>query len=247
MSYLNENTQTEEEELVTQQETVNIIPDIYQTAVIEDYIDLPDGGKLYLNPIRHEEHDEIASAVENAFKNDPAYVERPFYVTVQPNKRTGEPGERVFWDAEAVAAVNDDEVKKTWAAYQKSLTILKTKTEHAVMFKILIDGTHSYVAPDGTEVDLEIKNPLMNPTWEAPIGWVNKFRVMGIPVPDNPFELKYKFVSALITTPTVATDIVMRCIELSLRGTLTVEAVARFRGQVRGALATQTEWPKQAN
>lgn len=211
-----------------------------QIAKIDDWLDLPrNSGRLYLLPIRQEDHADLAARITSQYKKTDEYVEPPYYITEQPNEKTGEPGERVLWDAKSLEKRGTPEEKEWWANYQRSQQVLAKKTEDASMFMIFVDGTYKYISPSGFEVDLRIDD--IDPVFNPPSGWVMKQERMGIELPDNPYDLKYMFVSGLIPDITTSRELVLRCMELSMEGTLTEEALARFRGEVWGQMVRQAK------
>ena len=214
-------------------------------AKIDDWLELPrNGGKLYLLPVRQEDHAGLAARITKQFENSTEYVEQPYYIATEPNQKTGEPGEKVLWDARSLEKRGTDEDKEWMKNYLRSQQVLGKKIEDASMFMIAVDGTYCYETPKGSKIDLIIDD--MEPEFNPPKGWIMKQERMGVELPDNPYDLKYMFVSNLIPDVITSREIVLRCMELSLEGTLTDEAVARFRFEVRGQMVRNAQRASEA-
>lgn len=214
-------------------------------AKIDDWLQLPrNGGKLYLLPVRQEDHADLAARITSQFEKTDEYVEPPFYIVEEPNQKTGEPGEKVLWDAKSLERRGSDEDKEWMKRYQQSQQILSQKIEQASMFMIAVDGTYKYETAKGSTIDLLIDD--MEPEFNPPKGWIMKQERMGVELPDNPYDLKYMFVSGLIPDINFSRELVLRCMELSMEGALTDEALNRFRFEVRGQMVRQAQRVSEA-
>jgi len=208
-------------------------------AQIPEWIDLPGGGSLHMLPVRQEDQAVMAAKVKMQFEASDEYVERPWYWTVEPNPDENEEGERAWWDARSLKRSGTDEEKEWMKNYITSQQVLAAKTEDAVLFMIFVDGTSEYKTPKGDIVNLVIDE--INPEFSPPKGWLLRYEHLHLQVPTNPYELKNEYVSSLLPDRTLVQTAIMRCVELSLKGGLTEEALARFRLQIQREMESNAQ------
>lgn len=199
---------------------------LHDMAKIDDWIELPNGGKLFLLPIKQQDQAELAARIETQFKQTDDYVEHPFYYSVEPTDN--DPGERVLWDDRSLDKSGTDDDKAWMIRYKKSQALLSEKQESASSFMTLVDGTYKYISPQNKEFNILIDDD--NPAFNAPKGWLMKQKRLGFDADNiDPYELKYAFVSSLIPDIDTLRLVFSRVTELSMRGALTQEALNSFR------------------
>jgi len=188
---------------------------------IRDYIQLMNGSKLYLLPITEERISLINHQVEKNFEDSDDFKQQPFYF---PNNDPE--AQPILWEVESMEKDGTPEEKQQWAEYEKSQSLLSQKQWEVLLKTCIIDGTSKLVSRKGSEFDLEIDD--VTGEFSVPEHWRKRQKSLGVELPQDPYELKYLFVSPLISDIQSQQELFLRCSSLAMRGVATEEDVIAY-------------------
>lgn len=205
-------------------------------AKIDPFVELPNGGKLYLFPILQDHFNDLAFRIEEQFNASDKFVEQPYYIIPAEDER--DKAEKVFWDERSVEKSGSDEEKEWFENWKASNQTLQQEILNAQRSMVFIDGVEKYITKKGTEIDLSLEEE--EPEIKLPDWWLRKQERQRINVStykNDPYQAKYDFVSSLITNISVFKTIQNQCIMLALEGALTESSVEYFREAAQSDLA----------
>jgi len=194
-----------------------------------DYVELRNGSKLYLLPLNPMSFHAIVADAEKEF--EPRKIEQPWYWTVEPDA-DGKGGEKVLWTKPDVLKDGSPEEKEAWRAFEQNQIQQNQFIEAEMLKYILIEGTSKLVSRGGNEIDLIIDPVTFE--WDPPPAW--KARLNGN-IPDDPYELKYLYLSPMVGDVEIQRQIGACCNVLTYKGAVTEEGLIRIASFLQGRMA----------
>ena len=211
--------------------------------MLEDFITLPNGSKLYLMPITQADLQGINIIVEKEFADEP--IKPPTYTTK---------ADEIFeWDKESIQLENKRErtgeeleewnqTLEAWDKHEQALQRMAQEIDQRITRFVLTESPRLYQTKRGTEFDLTIDD--LEPEWEPPQAWLKRQQsTKGYVLPDDPYERKYDFVASLINDTETMFRIVAKANSLAMKGAITDEGVSKmeatFLSQMGATLSKQ--------
>jgi hypothetical protein len=201
------------------------------TELLQDYVELMNGSKLYLAAISQRDWELKIIEAERAFA--PQLMEQPFYWTVEPDEK-GRGGEKALWTAADVEKDGTEAEKAAWAAYEQNQAERSRFIDDYTFEFILKECTARLVTPAGNELNLTI-DPVTY-EWQPPEAWLKR---QAGDLPTDPYELKFLYLSSMIKDIYTRRELVLRMRFLYLRGVVSEEDYSRMADLFRRAMAAE--------